>query len=793
MRMTLSQDPFITNNQGKPWREQGRWPCHWIAYPDASEPPYATAYHLRFSAENAAEIIIHVSADERYELFLDGELVGRGPERGDPDNWFFESYRLALEPGEHHLAARVWTLGPLRAIAQMSVQPGFLLCAEGGWHETLSTGVAAWRCKRLPGYEFSVPQQTYWRGARISLDGRAFPWDFELGAGDGWQEAAMGEAAAGRIMDLVWHDVHRLQPATLPPMLDTPLRAGRVRCVAAVHSLDTQETPVSLADNLPDEQAAWQALLLGEDSLTIPPNSRRRVVVDMEEYYCLWPSLTVSGGQGGSIRLASAESLYLRPEAMSHEKGHRDAIDGKYFVGVGDLFLPDGGPMRRFTPHWWQAGRYWEVTVETGAESLTLHALSLRETRYPLEMESRFQASDERLEAILPMLVRGVQMSCHETYYDAPYYEELMYAGDARLEMLLPYVMTPDDRLPRKAIRMFDSSRLASGLLQSRYPSWEKQVIPPFALWWVMMLRDYAYWRDDPDYVRRFLPGMRATLEGFQRFMDGDGLLHAPEGWNFMDWLDEWPEGVPPGGANGRSGVMNWQLVWALVQAADLEASLGEPELARLWRRRAEALAQQVTAHFWDESRGLLAEDEAKRHFSEHSQALALLSGLLDETHRARVGEGLVTDPNLLLTSYYFSHYLFEAYRLLGRVDKLQERLTQWNALSELGLKTTVEKPEPTRSDCHGWSAHPLYHYFTTILGVRPGELGFRTVTIRPQLGGLAWARGALIHPLGEIGVEVRVEGDQLRARVTLPDGLTGVLHLNGRAIPLAAGETMVE
>jgi hypothetical protein len=238
---------------------------------------------------------------------------------------------------------------------------------------------------------------------------------------------------------------------------------------------------------------------------------------------------------------------------------------------------------------------------------------------------------------------------------------------------------------------------------------------------------------------------------------------------------------------------MNWQLVWALVQAADLEASLGEPELARLWRRRAKALARRAVACFWDESRGLLAEDEARRHFAEHSQALALLSGLLEEPQRTRVGQGLLDDPGLLPATYYFSHYLFEAYRLLGRVDKLQERLVQWNALSELGLKTTVEKPEPTRSDCHGWSAHPLYHYFTTILGGRPGEPGCRTVTIRPQLGGLAWARGALVHPLGEIVVDFQAGDDGLRARVTLPDGLTGVLHLGGRAIPLAAGETMIE
>jgi len=77
---------------------------------------------------------IHVSADERYELFLDGERVGRGPERGDPSHWYYETYQLDLKAGAHVLAARVWSLGPQAPLAQMSVRPGFLLCTEDPWH-----------------------------------------------------------------------------------------------------------------------------------------------------------------------------------------------------------------------------------------------------------------------------------------------------------------------------------------------------------------------------------------------------------------------------------------------------------------------------------------------------------------------------------------------------------------------------------------------------------------------------------------------------------------------------------
>ncbi|NOX61309.1 MAG: alpha-L-rhamnosidase [Chloroflexi bacterium] len=784
-RILIPNDPFIADNHGKRWREQGLWPCHWISCPGADDPPFVTAYRLIFTLERSATFPIHVTADERYELFLDGQRIGRGSERGDPDNWFFETYELTLTAGEHTLVARTWALGDMAPIAQMSVRPGFLLCAPAPWRALVGTGVAAWEARVLEGYRFYVPEQTHWRGARVEIDGRLFAWGFKRGEGEGWRRARVDAPGIGRVVDYTWHHVHRLRPATLPPMVDEVRRVARVRFIDA-----TNAPLIRMAQNRRHEAPDWQALLDGANKIVVPARTIRRVLIDMNDYYCFYPELVVSGGLGGRITIESAESLYQRPDASSNDKGDRNVIDGKYFFGVGDCFLPDGGEHRRFEPLWWQAGRYWQLLIETEEEPLTIHDLIFRETRYPLSLEAEFMSDDAQLADIQPMLVRAMQLCSHETYYDAPYYEELMYAGDARLEMLTSYVMRTDDRLQRKAITLFDSSRLASGMTQARYPSRETQVIPPFALWWVFMLHDYAYWRDDTAFIRRFLPGMRATLEGFQRFLDDSGLLYSPEGWNFMDWLPEWDTGIPPHATTGRNGLLNWQLIYALTIGADLENLLGEPELEQLWRRRAQALAARTIEAFWDESRGLLAEDETHTCFSEHSQAIALLSGLLDPAKRARVAYGLRAAPDLLRTTYYFSHYLFEAYRALGWCDLLHHRLQNWRGLLELGLKTTPEMPEPTRSDCHAWSAHPFFHYFATILGVRPGGMGFRTVEIRPLLGHLQKASGRMPHPRGEIQVAFRRYDDALYAEINLPEGVSGELIVGEKHFALEPGRT---
>src|SRR5687767_9167686 len=112
MRVTLDGDPFAHLDAAKTLWSRNTWPAKWIAHPDpAGPPPFVVAYRRSFKLAGPATVRLHVSADERYHLWLDGTLLGRGPERGDPDHWYFDSYEIPLDPGRHTLVARVWSLG----------------------------------------------------------------------------------------------------------------------------------------------------------------------------------------------------------------------------------------------------------------------------------------------------------------------------------------------------------------------------------------------------------------------------------------------------------------------------------------------------------------------------------------------------------------------------------------------------------------------------------------------------------------------------------------------------------
>lgn len=818
MRKIIENDPYCAEQSDKNWGNRGIWDCKWIYCPDVGAPPFVTAYRCRFTVSVARTIRLHITADERYELYLDGVRVGRGSERGDKDHWYFETYDFDIMTGEHTLVARVWSIGEKAAYAQMSVAPGFLLSPQEKPDQMLlGTGIAAWEAKRLSGYTFVNPSAAWGTGENLVVDGSRFDWGFESGMGQGWTPAIVGEPGCDGVRRNEGATVHRLLPATLPPMLEVERSLGTIRHVAdlpfeastteaSTNSMTvTHGIPILSADSLPDEARAWQNLIDGSAPLTIPARTRRRVLLDLNDYVCAYPQFTATGGTESSVRIHWQESLFTAPNTM--DKGNRDEVEGKYFYtiwhnsdGIGDEFGLEGGEHRTYETLWWQCGRFVEIVIVTGAEPLTLEKLNIRETRYPLEMESAFSTDDSRLTDIVPLGVRALQMCAHETYMDCPFYEQLMYVGDTRLEVLTTYALTHDDRLPRKALRMFDASRQLNGLTQSRYPTRIRQMIPPFSLWWVAMVHDYSLWRGDLAFVNSLMPGVRGVIDYFLscRVQEDEtegkakGLVCAPEGWNFMDWVPEWKDGTPADGHGGVSGVINWQFALVLRLVSELEMLVGEPELAARARRLAEETAAKLIEVFWDGERGLFADDVAHTHYSEHAQCLAILSGLLTPERQKWVSSGLLTAPDLARTTIYFTHYLFETYAVLGEPNALLERLALWFDLKTNGLKTTIEMPEPTRSDCHAWGAHPLYHYFATLLGIRPASSGFQTVRIVPQLGRLNRASGTLVHPKGNIEVDFVQDGDTLRGHITLPAGITGTFVHGFRSLPLVSGRQEV-
>lgn len=782
-RVLLAAPPFAAQTAIETWATHSQWPASWIATADRPRSG-AVLFALRVMVAASCTVRIHVTAHEAYLLTLDGQPLGRGPERGSSERWCFDSWDLTLPAGEHRLLARVWCAGEHAAHAAMSEGIGFLLAVEGDAGEQWSTGRAPWTVCPCTAFSFAGDVLTF--AAAPTVETSAAALAVEDDDDREWPAATvLGAGQVGHPPGCL-HIPRLLVPATLPPQRSERVVGSTVRWVGPPPTSTAQR--LDLADDRAQDHAAWTALLSADQPCVVPARQQITVLIDCGDYLCAYPDVRLTGGAGATVRLAWSEALTHEPatgwKAMS--KGHRDTLDGKCFTFFGaDVLHCDGLP-QVLPPLYWRAGRFALLTVVTGDEPLTMHRLGFVRTGYPLPQEAEL-SGDAQWESLVPLLVRTLRSCAHDTYMDCPYFERLQYVGDTRLEALVTYCLCRDDRLPRKAIDEFAASRIAEGLVQARYPARHRQVIPSFALFWVGMVHDFATWRDDPAFVRRQLPGVRAVLDGMLARCGDDHLLRGGSGWNFLDWTG-WPMGDPPGAATGNAS-HNWQLAGALIHGAELEEAFGDEDLARRWRRLAVRLAQAIDGAFWRAERGLYAEDRADTCFTEHAQCLAVLSGVLPAERRATLSRTLFSTPGLVPATLYFSHYLFETCVVLGRVDRLQERMAEWFGLAERGLLTTPEKPEPARSDCHAWSAHPYFHAFASVLGIRPQGFGFKQVRIMPQLAGMPTLRGRLPHPKGGW---IRVAVHPSSCRVELPIGVGGTLSSPDGDLPLAPGGATV-
>lgn len=766
-----------------------KWTAQWISHPTAPEREPGV-FHFRKVIQLATvppHFVVHVSADNRFLLFVNGKRVGEGPARGDLMHWRYETFDLTpfLQSGENAIAATVWQFGIYAPVAQMSDRLGFLMQGDAAAEAVVNTDTS-WKVEKESGHTTKRPlpegMWQYWAaGPGEVIDGNTYDWNWNdsvSGPNSQWVAAApaIRESiyAEGSNPATGWQDSPvrwRLVADLLPPMEYTEVAPGKV-----------VRTNFDAANSFPDSP------------VEIPPHAQATMLIDHDAVFSAYPELTVSGGKGAHIEMAYTEALY----DANGKRGNRNEIADRVVSGLTDKFLPDGGPQKVFAPLWWRTWRYLEIKVVTAEEPLRLDRLRTFYTAYPFEDRGTFQASDPDLARIREICWRTARLDAHETYMDTAVWEQLQYIGDTRLQALISYAVTGDDRLARQALEAFDNSRIPEGITLSRYPTSLVQHIPTFSLLYVDMLHDYWMYRPDTDFVRDLLPGTRPLLAWFLAHQRSDGMLGALPGWLFIDWVNEGEGQFPRRDAEGRSSLVTLQMIGALRDAADLEEHLGDPKVAEHYRERARAAALGVYRLCWNPKTALLADTPAQDSYSQHANLTAVLFDVIPARDRVAVmrkvlaaSSGIAGNdlPKMTPASFFYEFYLARALDHTGMAESYSDLLEPWRKMLAIGLTTTPEQADPSRSDTHAWSAHPAYDLPTIMAGIRPGSQGFATVRIEPSLGKLEWVEASMPHPKGMISASYRKSGSVTHATVVLPNSVSGTLVWKRKMYPLHPGK----
>ena len=647
-------------------------------------------FRRKFHLDAPSHLRLLVSADSRYNLYLDGEFLGRGPVRGDLEHYRYEVHELEIGSGEHILAAEVlfWSDGLLAPWSEIHYTAAFLLLGECGG-ENLSTG-ENWVCRRDP-FRRTLP----WKEAWDRKDTTPIPpMEESLGGNEcvNWKKLSFDDSSwetpefAGfpcfsALCKTDPRSRWKLQESTIPPMESTPIR------IAAILNGKTETLDISAEGNL-------------RGRLSAGPHT---VLLDLGRYWTHLPGFRAKGGIG-SCRISYSEALFI----AGRKSGARGPLPGGEIGGNGyaDRIRFAGGETV-FQPFWYRSGRYVELEFEL-REALELE-LSFEFLAYPLKRQAEFHSpEDPVLERIFETAWHTARCCAHEHYEDCPYWEQMQYAGDTRIQALISYIGSGDGRLGRQAIRQFDESRIASGLTMSRYPTNFRQVIPGFSLFWIMMIGDYYLFFRDADVLREHWDGVRDVLNFFEKHRQESGLIGPIEGWNFSDWVSGWPWGSSSREEKAPETLLNLLYAESCRLAGELSGAAGE-EGSEYFQRRSRILSA-VNRHCYSEEAGLYTDVPGRPWYSQHVNAWAVLAGAAEGKKAEDLAEAVMRDPRLSQCSLYFSFYVLEMLRRLDRREDFRELLKRWEAILDSGYSTFPECPWPeTRSDCHAWSAGPFY------------------------------------------------------------------------------------
>lgn len=577
-----------------------------------------------------------------------------------------------------------------------------------------------------------------------NVDGRKLALDWLTAQFDDAAWPAAVYAAPQRKMSPVV-DPWRLVPRSIPALPEIPRRFDGV--VTHAGSLSTE---------------AWNRLLSGDSTVTVPGNASQWVEVESSILTTGFIDLAVSC-DGSAETPPKVTILYSEcyespmEEGKPRTKGDRADFKNGRLYGMADSYiLPQGA--NHYSPFWFRTFRYIRLTIDTTGCSapVTLSSFTYRSTHYPLAIRTTIQTSDARTRKLWDISVDTLRNCMHETYEDCPFYEQNQFAMDTRSMALLTYALARDDRLARKAMREFYASRRDDGLVATHFPCpGRASCIPTFSLFWVLMVHDHMVCFGDEALVRGYLGAVDDVLHFFHRRVRAAtglvGRFDDADCWAFVDWADGWATpgvgffglAVPPAYYQTGSATFHSLLyAYVLAMASELCTFVGRSDTAHEYLDRRDALLQAVKTHCLDKETGFVLDGPgAAGQLSQHCQVFAVLTGCVaGAAAKSLLKRAILQRDEFGLTkaSLAMGFYVFRA---VSQADVYEDcwatLLAPWDRMIANNLTTWAEGESMMRSDCHGWSATPLWEIVTEILGVDNKSEAYleRVVKKRDQAG----------------------------------------------------------
>ena len=712
----------------------------------AQRPGACVAFRRQFLVSHTnVPATLHIFADARYLLWLNGRYVQRGPNRFEPAAPEYDSFAVTadLHPGTNTLVVLVASQisnGRVRlhapGLTARLEQAGRLLCATD----------AAWKWSDQTRYRQVA---TDWPNIYDFMDGRVEDGD--------WTQPNYDDSH--------WANAQLIEHPTWGP-----LTASRIPAL--------RETPVN--PTWPTNMAWPLSLMAGDE-----------IAFKFSHLVLAYAQIEVEAEAGSEFQL-----VYLPETAMGHGKAAQNRFicragrqsfmttdthsiyEGKIRVTSGRVTLLGAKFVERLYP-FEQLGSF-ECSDPLLNRLWTTCVRGLAVTSEDAYVDC---ADRERVE----------WMDCDPPAFDVTRVAMAGPTDDGKRVYSDPRLLA--ELLRRTAYTLQPAGWVKAHTCSDRFDIHAR--MEDRACDWVQGARRYYETSGKLDVIREIWPAIVQQMNYFLDRRSPRGLVVARE---WVVWGD------PVGYQTCEGTALNAFVYRALADAAFLGNLLGEKAQATKFAAAADDLAQAINTVLWDEAAGTyyggyydLAVAQAAPDYrplrlkvennliepTRHAALFALDQGVVPTDRRTRVTGFLLRHPpteSNIMQYYYFFKQQYAADEPGQDLAVLNKMRTEWRDMAYSPFEATFEALHSWGSQAHCYGMFPAYFLSSYVLGVRlNGPVQNKSLIIEPRLADLTKAVGLVVTEFGPVSVAWRLESGQWNYAIDtskLPPDVTVQLRL---------------
>ena len=737
---------------------------------------------------------IHLFADTKYVLWINGREILRGPCRFDPVSPSFDSMTIGpfLNPGKNVVVVMVMSHGSNGKM--MDHEPGLTAGLEIEDKSNLKSWMwtdTSWKWNNKT--RFLPPIQT-WGFVCDRIDAR-------IDDGD-WTQLDFDDSAWELSVKIDGKKWGPLQPRSIPLLSETNM---------SWKSLNKSGLPVILNSG--------QAYIIKSDQMiqgypVISLNASKKIFPFLEEGAVIRFEFGYTGDSTKVSDTYGASSFYITREGSQ-------------------VFSPTDSYGFRF------------LKVEVLSGNVLLEQIKLVDRRYPYLETGSFKCSEPFLNELWKRSALTIKLNCEDGHMDCALREKTEWMGDAAL-LLYPFskkifAISDSSGVPRsdsrlmgsllrhiaqsqeqiRTFRLFSPSAEESllrqsaqnlsdsGMFKARHPNDFFDIhayIEDYSCLWVQALREVYETTGKPELVNELWQPLKKQMNWFIQHRSSNGLVYGRE----FVWFDN-----PLIYCYSNGATLNAFVYKALLDASFLATVIGDNKAGLHYKNIAGDILKSFNKSLWMPSkltyssgisngkqmmptshaalmalnRGIVPENRVQkvreylfRHYQDQGIKYTRLTDGTNLNSRGIISESFFNSElpvNGIQGSYTTFWLLAELFRNNRDTEALNLIRAKWDFMMKDTLTGTLTEDFRGGDDCHNSGAIAGFFLSSNVLGVSERfPVSSKIIEIKPKLGDLTRAEGTVVTIHGPVHVKWVKQTDGLFFSIDIPQGTKALISL---------------